>query len=105
VQDRASRRTRELRELQKEELRRERDRLVLDLSRSLGTDELARCLGTTPATTETLVQRARGRLSDSAGSVSARRMGRDPERWREADSHYEALGRNARLPFWLRGRS
>ncbi len=84
-----------LRELQKQELRRERDRLVLDLSRSLGTDGLASCLGTSAATTETLVQRARGRLAAAGEDVVARRQAHGADRWREADRHYEALGRMA----------
>lgn len=88
----------ELREQQTEELRRERDRLVLDLSRSLGTEGLASCLDTSAATTEALVQRARGRLGGAGEEVVARRLTSGQDRWAEADRHYEALGR-IRLPF------
>jgi hypothetical protein len=89
---------RELRERQKSELRLERDRIVLDLAERLGTDELARSLGTTAATAEMLVGRARGRVSAAPGQISARRLARETDRWGEADRHYEALGRSVRLP-------
>jgi hypothetical protein len=89
---------RELRERQKRELRRERDRIVLDLAQSLGPEGLARSLGTTAATAELMVARARGRVSASPRLISARRAARDPDRWGEADRHYEALGRSVRLP-------
>ncbi len=88
----------ELRERQKRELRRERDRLVLDLAASLGADGLARSLGTTPATAETLVLRAQARVSARPRRISAARLSADRERWAEADRHFEALGRSARLP-------
>jgi len=89
---------RELRERQKRELRRERDRIVLELARQLGTDGLARSLGTSPGTAETLVLRARGRIAAGPRRITARRTMRDPDRWGEADRHYEALGRSVRLP-------
>ena len=89
---------RELRERQKRELRRERDRIVLDLAEGLGPEGLARSLGTTPATAETLVQRSRARISAAPRQISARRVTGDPDRWGEADRHYEALGRSVRLP-------
>ena len=86
------------REREKRELRAERDRLVLELAQRLGPDGLARCFGTTAATADTLVERARGRLAGSASQISAGRIARASERWREADRHYEALGRSVRLP-------
>jgi hypothetical protein len=89
---------RELRERQKRELRRERDRVVLDLADRLGTEELARSLGTSFATAESLVRTARERVSVGPRRITARRVTRDPERWSEADRHYEALGRSVRLP-------
>jgi len=89
---------RELRERQKRELRRERDRVVLDLAERLGTEGLAGSLGTSPATAETLVRRARERINFAPRQISAHRLSRDGERWREADRHYEALGRSVRLP-------
>ena len=88
----------ELRERQTRELRRERDRVVLELAEKLGADGLARSLGTTSATAELMVLRARDRISAAPRQISARRMARDPDRWREADRHYEALGRSVRLP-------
>jgi len=89
---------RELRERQKRELRQERDRIVLDLAESLGTDGLAKSLGTTAATAEMLVGRARGRVSATPGQISARRITGEADRWGEADRLYEALGRSVRLP-------
>src|SRR5581483_8570873 len=89
---------RELRERQKRYLRGERDRVVLDLADSLGLDGLARSLGTTRATAETLVARARERAAAGPRKIVARRASKDPDRWGEADRHYEELGRSARLP-------
>jgi hypothetical protein len=89
---------RALRERQKRDLGRERDRIVLDLAASLGTDGLAQSLGTTAATAELLVQRARERATVAPGTISARRVRRDPERWSEVDRHFEALGRSAGPP-------
>jgi hypothetical protein len=89
---------RELRERQKHELRGERDRVILDLADSLGLDGLAHSLGTTRATAETLVLRARERVASGPRRITARRISRDPERWSEADRHFEALGRSVRLP-------
>jgi hypothetical protein len=88
----------QLREREKRELRHERDRLLVELAQSLGSDGVARAFGTNAATADTLVQRARGRLVGSNGEISARRVPSDPERWSEADRHYEALGRSVRLP-------
>jgi hypothetical protein len=90
---------RELRERQKRELRGERDRVVLDLADSLGTDGLAHSLGTTRATAEALVLSARERVAGGPRRITARRLSRDPDRWGEADRHYEALGRSVRLPY------
>jgi hypothetical protein len=90
---------RELRERQKRELRGERDRVVLDLADSLGVDGLAQSLGTSRATAETLVARARERVAAGPRRISARRLSQDRDRWGEADRHYEALGRSARPPY------
>ena len=87
-----------LREREKRELRHERDRLLVELAQSLGSDGIARAFGTNAATADTLVQRARGRLVGPNNGISARRGQSDPERWSEADRHYEALGRSVRLP-------
>ena len=90
---------RELRERQKRELRaRTRPRSCSTSPGSLGTDGLARSLGTSAGTAETLVLRARGRISAGPRRITARRTTRDPDRWGEADRHYEALGRSVRLP-------
>jgi hypothetical protein len=88
----------ELRERQKHELRGERNRVVLALADSLGVDRLADSLGTNRATAETLVLRARQRVADGPRKLVARRLSRDPDRWGEADRHYEVLGRSVRLP-------
>jgi hypothetical protein len=97
--DRTSRPSRrQLREREKRELRHERDRLLVELAQSLGSDGIARAFGTNAATADTLVQRARGRLVTPGNEISARRVQSEPERWSEADRHYEALGRNVRLP-------
>jgi hypothetical protein len=88
----------QLREREKRELRHERDRLLVELAQSLGSDGIARAFGTNAATADTLVQRARGRLVPPSNEISARRMQSDPERWSEADRHYEELGRRVRLP-------
>ena len=85
-----------LRERQKRELRRERDRILLDLAASIGPDGLARSLGTSAATAETLLRRAQARVAVAPPQISARRIAR--ERWAEADRHYEQLGRSTRLP-------
>ncbi len=50
------------RERQKDELRDERDRLVLDLGRDLGPQGLAQRLGVAPAAIDKLLQDARSRL-------------------------------------------
>src|SRR5438270_11519527 len=88
---------REMRERQKRERRGERDRVVLEIAQSLGVEGLARSLGTSPETAEELVQRARARAAAAPREITARRAGRDPERWSEADRHFEELGRSARL--------
>jgi len=96
---------RELRERQTRDIRRERDRLVLDLADSLGAEGLARTLGTSLATAETMVLRAQARVSAAPRRITARRAQRDPERWGEADRHYESLGRSVRLEPRPPGRS
>jgi tRNA A58 N-methylase Trm61 len=88
----------DLREREKRDLRHERDRLVVDLAHSLGTDGLAQCFGTTAESAEKLVDRTRARLAGATAEISARRIAADPDRWREADRHYETLGRSFRLP-------
>lgn len=87
-------------ERQKQELRRERDRLMLDLARGLGPVGLAERLGVSPPAVAKLVEGARERLGSGlaerdleAPQISARRLRNGDERWAEADAHYEALGR------------
>ncbi len=88
------------RERQKHELRRERDRLVLDLARDLGSDGVAERLGVSRAAMAKLLESARARLgaTEAAGGpggieISARRLRPGEGRWADADAHYEALGR------------
>ncbi|HTU78989.1 MAG TPA: hypothetical protein VMF09_09545 [Solirubrobacteraceae bacterium] len=85
------------RERQKQELRHERDVLVLELAKDLGEQQLAQRFGVRPAVVGKLVADARERLDGGvypagASQINARRLGSDRHRWAEADAHYEALG-------------
>jgi len=85
------------RERQKRELRRERDAIVVALARDLGERGLAAQLGVTEPVAGQLVAGARARLAGEAyapagGEFRARRLGVDPDRWADADAHYQALG-------------
>jgi hypothetical protein len=84
-------------ERQKQEIRRERDHIMLSLARDLGAEGLAARLGTSDSVTETLLARARERLAhDRDGGpeeIAARRLGAGA-RWAEADRLYEELGRS-----------
>jgi hypothetical protein len=89
------------RERQKEDLRRERDHLVVDLARDLGEQGLSESLGVTPRVVGDLLAGARARLeararSASGPEITARRLrGGRPDRWADADDLYEALGRRS----------
>jgi len=90
------------RERQKRELRRERDAIVARLAGELGERGLAEHLGLTEPVAGKLVAGARARLAGEASApigaqLRARRVGVDPERWADADAHYEALGRGPAL--------
>jgi hypothetical protein len=100
-------------ERQKRELRRERDRVVLGLAHELGPERLAELFGVREAAIEKLIDDAQGRTPEAASRAapSARLAGRgaraprrilpgrpprftrSPDRWADADDHYEALGR------------
>ncbi len=85
------------RERQKRELRRERDALVVNLCSDFGEQGLAERLGVTRPAADKLVADARERLRAEASApaeseVGASGRGVDPDRWAEADAHYEALG-------------
>jgi hypothetical protein len=87
-------------ERQKRELRRERDRLMLDLARDLGPTGLAERFGVTRPAIIGLLAGARERLRsapqgrDAHGpQITAHRLRPGEGRWAEADAHYEALGR------------
>lgn len=89
-------------EREKQELRRERDHLVLDLAAGLGEAGLSQQLGLTASATTRLLEGARERLGGGAGEhdcatreINARRGHRGQSRWVAADAHYEALGRAA----------
>ncbi|MGO9488644.1 MAG: hypothetical protein ACLQBB_06415 [Solirubrobacteraceae bacterium] len=89
-------------EREKAELRRERDRMMLDLARELGSAGLAERLGIAPSAMLRLLQEARERLGAPAAQgasptqeISVRRMPVADIRWAHADAHYEALGRTA----------
>ena len=87
-------------EREKQELRRERDHLMLDLAADLGPGELARRFGVEPPVITRLLDGARRRLhsvpadGDPAGAeINARRVRAGEPRWIVADAHFEALGR------------
>ena len=84
------------RERQKHDLRRERDVVVLALARDLGERELAERMDLTHAAIDRLVEGARDRLGAGVSSeesmIVARRLRADPNRWADADAHFEALG-------------
>ncbi len=85
------------RERQKDELRDERDRLLLDLARDIGPQGLAQRLGAAPAVIDKLLGDARSRVerkvAASLGSeITARRLATRADRWADADAHYAALG-------------
>jgi hypothetical protein len=87
-------------EREKQELRRERDHLVLDLAADLGHGELARRFGVEAVVIAKLLDGARGRLNEApergdrvSTEISARRLRTGEPRWVAADAHYEALGR------------
>jgi hypothetical protein len=83
------------RERQKAELRRERDRMLVSIGEQLGSDGLAQQLGASRSAAETMIARARERLAEAGPNLTARRMPPDPDRWADADSRYEQLGREA----------
>jgi hypothetical protein len=85
------------RERQKQELRRERDGIVLALAKDLGEQGMAERLGVSRGVVEKLLADARARRdregpADAEPEIVVRRLGVDRERWAEADAHYEALG-------------
>jgi len=87
-------------EREKQELRRERDHVLLDLAADLGPAELARRFGVEPPVIARLLHGARGRLNSAPAArdggraeISARRLRTGEPRWGAADAHYESLGR------------
>jgi hypothetical protein len=84
------------RERQKHHLRHERDAVVLALARELGERALAERMDVTEVAIDKLVKRARDRLGAGPSSeepmIVARRLRADPDRWADADAHFEALG-------------
>jgi hypothetical protein len=87
-------------EREKDQLRRERDHLILDLEASLGPAVLAQRFGVEPAVIAKLLEGARGRLNSAPGEddrlgaeIIARRVRASEPRWVVADAHFEALGR------------
>jgi hypothetical protein len=84
------------REREKQELRRERDAVLLRIAGDLGIAVLAQQLDVTPAVVDKLLAGARERLSaGSTGSgptITVRRLTVDRDRWAEVDTYYEALG-------------
>ena len=88
-----------VRERQKEELRRERDTLVLAIARDIGEHALAERLEVPQQTVAKLLGDAGKRLnvgvSPTEPMITARRLSRDRHRWAEIDTYYEALGSGA----------
>ncbi len=90
-------------EREKDELRRERDHLILDLAASLGPAVLAQRFGVEPPVIAKLSSGARGRLNSAPAEddhlraeIIARRVRASETRWVVADAHFEALGRASR---------
>ena len=83
------------REREKQELRRERDVVMLRIARDLGEGTLADGLHVTPAVVDKLVAAARARLDTS--QITARRTSANRERWADVDTYYEALGSRPRI--------
>jgi hypothetical protein len=90
-------------EREKDQLRRERDHLILDLAASLGPAVLAQRFGVEPPVIAKLLEGARGRLNGTPGEedqlaaeIVARRVHATEPRWIVADAHFEALGRASR---------
>jgi hypothetical protein len=83
------------REREKQELRRERDAVVLGIARNLGEGALVEQLGVTPAVVDRLLVSARERLNTS--TITIRRMSANRDRWADVDTYYEALGSRPRL--------
>jgi|GEM_PF-4923737 len=78
------------REREKQELRRERDAVMLGIARHLGEGTLAERLQVAPAVVDKLLASARERLNTS--TITIRRMGANRDRWADVDMYYEALG-------------
>jgi len=82
------------REREKQELRRERDVVVLGIARHLGEGALAEQLDVTPAVVDKLLASARERLDTS--TITIRRMSANRDRWADIDTYYEAVGSRPR---------
>ncbi len=84
-----------VREGQKQEMRRERDHMLLELARAHGEAGLAERLGVTADVAARLLAGARERLAPRAATdgIGARRLAGAGDRWAEADAHFAALGR------------
>ncbi len=85
------------RERQKQELRRERDVIVLRIARDLGEQGMAERLGVSRPVVDKLLADARSRLDAgelpaSWAEIAVRRLAPDGARFADADDHYEALG-------------
>jgi hypothetical protein len=87
------------RQRQREELRRERDTLVLAIARDIGERALAERMEVQQETVGKLLGDAGNRLnvglSPTEPMITARRLSRDRHRWAEIDTYYEALGSGA----------
>jgi hypothetical protein len=87
-------------EREKDELRRERDHVILDLEADLGPAVLAQRFGVEPPVIAKLLEGARRRLNSApsedghlTAEIIARRVRAAEPRWVLADAHLAALGR------------
>lgn len=84
------------REREKQELRRERDAMMLRIAGEFGEATLAERLHSSPAVVDKLLADARERLgggsSGSAPTITVRRARAERDRWADIDTYYEALG-------------
>lgn len=89
------------RERQKAEIRRERDVVVLAVTKDLGERVLADRMGVAPVVISKVVadarDRVRGSRPDARGAITARRLSLACHRWADADAHYEALASGPQL--------
>jgi hypothetical protein len=83
------------REREKQEVRRERDVVMLGIARNLGEGALAERLDVRPAVVDRMLASARERLD--VPTITIRRVSASRDRWADVDTYYEALGSRPRI--------